>query len=216
MDGLLLNTEVLYTRVQEHLTSSNGGRPFTMQLKSKMMGKKALDAAEIYVTELGLTHVFSPSEFVAAREALLDEMFERETELMPGAERLLLRLHAGGVPMALATSSHRRHYEIKTSRHRALFEKVFGERVVTGDMVDVGKPDPAIFFKAAELLGVEAGSCVVFEDAVSGIEAARRAGALAVMVPDPAFDDERYTKDADVVYRSLEEVNFNELGISLK
>ena len=54
------------------------------------------------------------------------------TDLMPGVERLLLHLERHGVPMAVATGSHRRHYDLKTTRHRALFERCF-RHVVTGD-----------------------------------------------------------------------------------
>ena len=215
MDGLLLDTEVLYTRVQEQITAEHGGKPFTMQLKSKMMGQKALDAAKLFVTELGLQDKLTPEAFVAAREVLLDEMFERETALMPGAEALLCRLHESGFPIALATSSHRRHYVLKTSRHRALFDRVFGDRVVTGDEVSRGKPDKMIFERAAGLLDVPLEDCVVFEDAVSGVEAAKRGGAGAVMIPDPAFDRDEYTSGADFVWRSLDEVDLPALGISL-
>ena len=70
-------------------------------------------------------------DFVEERERMLDRLFP-ETDLLPGVERLLTHLHRHGVPMAVATGSHRRHYDLKTTRHRALFDKVF-RHVVTGD-----------------------------------------------------------------------------------
>jgi HAD superfamily hydrolase (TIGR01509 family) len=213
MDGLLLDTEVLYTRVQQDI-ASRWDKTFTMEIKSRMMGKKALAAASVFVEALDLQDVITPEAFVAEREALLDEMFKHETELMPGAEELLQTLKRAGVPMALATSSHRRHFELKTTRHRALFDAVFGDNVITGDQVARGKPAPDIFLTAAALLGVPPERCVVFEDAPAGVEAANRAGMKSVMVPDAALDHvEGYTRGADVVCGSLREVDLAALGL---
>jgi len=65
------------------------------------------------------------------------------------------------------------------------------------------------------MLDVRLEDCVVFEDAVSGVEAAKRGGAVAVMIPDPAFDRDEYTRGADFLWRSLDEVDLRALGISL-
>ena len=86
-------------------------------------------------------------------------------------------LHASGVPFALATSSHRRHFDLKTSLHGPLFE-LFDHRV-TGDQVANGKPHPEIFQRAASLwrpAPPAPGACLVFEDAPIGVEAAKAAG----------------------------------------
>jgi hypothetical protein len=66
------------------------------------------------------------------REEILDELFAT-APLLPGVERLIRHLHAHGVPMAVATSSHARHYELKTRLHRDLFGLF--THIVTGDMV---------------------------------------------------------------------------------
>ena len=96
-----------------------------------MMGRKAIDAAKTLIEHFGLGDELKAEDFVEERERMLDQLFP-ETELLPGVERLLTHLHRHGVPMAVATGSHRRHYDLKTTRHRALFERVF-RHVVTGD-----------------------------------------------------------------------------------
>lgn len=183
MDGLLLDTEKFYTVVQQKILQ-RFGKEFTWELKAKMMGKKALEAARTLVDTLQLQDQLTPEEFVREREHMLDAMFP-ESELMPGAERLILHLKASGVPICVATSSHRRHFERKTTKHTALFSLF--DHIVTGDMVSEGKPAPDIFLSAAAKWSVapQPGACLVFEDAPSGVAAACAAGMQCVMVPDP-------------------------------
>ena len=86
----------------------------------------------------------------------------------------------GKVPMAIATGGTRIVAE-KTLQVLGLSD-LFDE-VVTSDDVLVGKPDPAIFLKAAERIGVDPTKCVAFEDAAPGILSAQRAGMQVVTVP---------------------------------
>lgn len=213
MDGLLLDTEILYTRVQQQI-ASRYDQVFTWELKSKMMGLKALEAAQIFVTELGISDRMSAEECLEEREALLDELFP-EVEFMPGAVELLDHLKRHGVPCGLATSSHRRHFELKASRHRDKFQEIFGDYMVTGDLVERGKPHPDIFLDAMNLFTSvpQPGSCLVFEDAPSGVQAAKRAGMQCVMVPDENLSSEEYTRDADIVIKSLLEVPLEKFGL---
>jgi pseudouridine-5'-monophosphatase len=124
---------------------------------------------------------------------------------MPGAVDLTAALVGHGVPLALATSSSRDMFELKTLRHRAWFGCF--SVVVLGDdpRVERGKPAPDIFLVAAEGLGAPPASCVVIEDAPAGVEAARAAGMQVIAVPDPAMDRTRFG-DADLVVASLSEI----------
>ncbi|KAK9830894.1 hypothetical protein WJX81_002312 [Elliptochloris bilobata] len=210
MDGLLLNTEVFYTIVQEQCLR-RFGISFTFELKKKMMGKKALDAAKVLIEETGLQSRLTPEEFLQEREAKLDLLFPT-AELMPGAERLLWHLHTHSVPFALATSSHERHYAVKTQRHIELFS-LFSHRV-TGDQVARGKPEPDIFLAAAAGFSppVPADRCLVFEDAPTGVVAAKAAGMSVVMVPDPQLDAAEAAQ-ADDVLGSLEDFQPERWGL---
>ncbi|CAE7421552.1 Dnajc2 [Symbiodinium necroappetens] len=130
---------------------------------------QALDACQICIDELELSDLVSAEDFLAERERRLEVLFAKAA-LMPGVERLVRHLHRSGVPMAVATSSHRRHYDLKTSLHRELFGLM--HHVVTGDQVSKSKPDPQIFNHAASLFdGMPATDTIlVFEDAPSGVE----------------------------------------------
>lgn len=79
----LPDTEKFYTIVQKKILERYG-KEFTWDLKAKMMGKKALEAGKILVSELGLENVLTPEKFIEERETMLREMFPN-SELMPGA-----------------------------------------------------------------------------------------------------------------------------------
>jgi HAD superfamily hydrolase (TIGR01509 family) len=201
MDGLLLDTENAYTVVQQQIAARHG-KEFTWALKSKMMGQKAIEAAQIFVTELDLEDVLTPEDLLTQREAALDEMFPN-SQLLPGAEKLLRHLKAHNIPFSLATSSHKRHYELKTTNHTEVFSLF--DHITTGDAISKGKPAPDIFLHAAKKWSpppTEMTQILVFEDAPSGVAAAKAAGMLCVMVPDPNLDPALH-QGADEVLESL-------------
>lgn len=166
-----------------------------------MMGQKALPAAQTMVQELGLEGQLVPEDFVKEREEKLHKLFP-SCQLMPGAERLIKHLHASGVPICVATSSHRRHFELKTSKHTEFFQLF--DHIITGDHVENGKPAPDIFLQAAGKWEATPppSQCLVFEDAPTGVAAAKAAQMCCIMVPDPNLARDQ-TKQADVVLSSL-------------
>ncbi|KAF3325797.1 (DL)-glycerol-3-phosphatase 2-like [Carex rostrata] len=202
MDGLLLDTEGFYTLVQEKILERYG-KTFDWSLKAQMMGRKAIESARIFVEASGLTGLLSPEAFLEERESMLQELFPSCT-LLPGVERLLNHLHAKGIPMCVATGSHARHFLLKTQNHGKIFSLM--HHVVKGDDPEVkqGKPSPDVFLAALRRFegNVDASSCLVFEDAPTGVAAAKNAGMSVVMVPDAALDVS-YQKQADQVISSL-------------
>ncbi|CAI5988210.1 unnamed protein product [Closterium sp. NIES-64] len=176
MDGLILDTEGLYTVAQQRILS-RFKREFTWALKVKMMGKKAAEAAKVVIEELGLQGEISAEEFLKEREALLREEFPH-CKLLPGAERLIWHLHAHNIPMAIGTGSHKIHFGLKTANHTALFSLM--RHSVLGDDPEVvnGKPAPDVFRVAAARFDPPPSpdNVLVFEDAPLGVDAARNAG----------------------------------------
>ncbi|KAK3123088.1 hypothetical protein QOZ80_8AG0623640 [Eleusine coracana subsp. coracana] len=212
MDGLLLDTEGFYTQVQEKILARYG-KVFDWSLKAKMMGKKATESARIFVDECGLDGLLTPEQFLVDRESMLQELFPSCTAL-PGVQRLIHHLHAKGIPIAVATGSHKRHFALKTQNHQEMFSLM--HHVVMGDDPEVkaGKPSPDIFLAAMKRFkdNVEPNKCLVFEDAPSGVAAAKNAGMSVVMVPDPRLDVS-YHKEADQVLGSLLDFKPSEWGL---
>ena len=161
------------------------GIQFTWEVKSKMMGRKALDAVNVMLDIYDLQDKITAEQFLKERESILDKLFPT-CELMPGVETLLLHLHQNNIPMAVATSSHSRNYKLKTeSRHKHLFNKVF-HHLITGDQVTNSKPSPDIFQIAAEGFKgkIDPHSVLVFEDAPVGVEAGLAADMNVVLVSE--------------------------------
>jgi pseudouridine-5'-monophosphatase len=118
--------------------------------------------------------------------------------------RLTHHLRNSGIPQAVATSSDRRYFNIKSSRHREWFS-IF-DCVVSGDDADIneGKPSPDIFLVAARRINGRPENCLVFEDAPAGVRAARAAGMFVIAVPDPNLDLQTLA-DSHGILRSLEQ-----------
>jgi len=123
-------------------------------------------------------HTVSPEEAKRLQQAH-GEAFKRyvsQVRPLPGAEELLAYLTNSGVPWAIATSGHM-HSASLSLRLLGLSEDV---PVITRDMVQHAKPDPDLFFAAAEKLGVDIADSVVVGDSIWDMLAARRARALGV------------------------------------
>lgn len=208
MDGVLLATERFYTQVTQAIVG-RWDKVFDWSIKGNMIGRPALDSARYLVETLALP--ITPEAYLREREAMLEALFP-ESEAMPGARELTAALAARGVPQAVATSSGRRLFDLKTARHGDWF-RIF-QAIVLGDdpRVRRGKPAPDIFLLAAAELGAAPASCLVVEDAPAGVAAAHAAGMQVVAVPDPEMTRAAFTA-AELVVDSLRDLAPADLGL---
>ena len=185
MDGVLLDTEPLYTKAI-HAVTSRYGHAFGWGLKEQIMGRGRVAAARFLVETLKLP--LSPEAFLEARDAVLLDMLAKAAEI-PGAEAFTRSLHARGLTLAVATSSERRIFSLKTGLHQNWFTTTFSA-VVCGDdpRIAHAKPAPDIFLLAARMLKADPAHCLVVEDSPAGIAAAKAAGMRVVAMPDPNLD----------------------------
>ncbi len=208
LDGVLLDSEPLYTEATQAVVS-RFGKCFDWSVKCEIIGRSSLEGAVYTIEALSLP--LSPEEYLAERAVHLDRLFAN-VPLMPGAADLVGRLVELGVPIAVATSSTRALFLQKTAPH-GWFSRF--DAVVCGDdpRVRALKPAPDIFLVAASELGVAPERCLVIEDSLAGVAAARAAGARVVAVPDPNVDARRYT-EATRVLGSLAELDLAEFGLA--
>lgn len=116
-------------------------------------------------------------EMTRWKEDVYHEIFLPHRRLVEGLEEFMAEAVRIGAPMAVATAATPRNVEFILDGLD--IRKNFGA-VVTAADVSNGKPDPEIFLKSAERLGVQPANCIVFEDAYGGFEAAKRAGMRAI------------------------------------
>jgi len=202
----------------------------TWDMKAGLMGKPERQAAEhllAFFPDIPLTL----DSYLSQRNALQDAIWPT-VPLLPGVQNLVLHLKAHNIPMAVATSSRRRNFELKTGHLGGVFG-CFEGKVVCGDDTQYGmkgKPAPDIFLVAArEMLRrdvghaetcsamqeVERAKGLVFEDGVPGMQAGKRAGMSVIWVPDANLLDIGYAghETPDQVLKSIEDFIPEEWGL---
>ena len=198
MDGTMFDTEKLWGDVTRKLTEKYGVT-WDENVRIGMMGKKDSEALAIMRDYFKLD--VSVDELVATRRTMILEDLSL-VRMNPGLLELLDLLEAKGIKKAIATSSFREFTDTLIAQFglRSRFEAI-----VTGDDVQVSKPDPTMFLKAAELLTVAPAECLVLEDAQNGVEAAHNAGMKCYAIPHDASRHHDFSK-ADKVLSSMLEI----------
>jgi beta-phosphoglucomutase family hydrolase len=175
MDGTLANTMPFHLQAWMTLLAERGiamgAEEFLRRTSGKMNHQILREVLGIPLSDA------DGSAFEERKETLFRSLCRPHLAPIPGLPAFLAASHRLGIPMAVATAAG------KANRNFTLDGLAIGSyfgAVVGAEDVRNGKPHPEIFLKAAERLGARAAECVVFEDALSGIEAAGRAGMRAV------------------------------------
>ena len=124
-----------------------------------------------------------------------------KSELLPGVENFLKQARAAGIKIALGSASKNSPLILDRLGITELFDAV-----VDGTRVSHAKPDPEVFVTGAEDLGIDPEYCVVFEDAVAGVQAAHNAGMKAVGIGSPEI-----LGQAELVIPGFANVTVNDL-----
>lgn len=201
LDGVIVDTAKYHYLAWKHLADELG-IPFTEEDNEQFKGVSRRRCLEILL-EMGGREV--PREQF---DAWLQEKNEDylsyisgmdASEILPGVVGVLDFLRERSVPMALGSAS---------KNARPILEKVglmsYFKTIVDGNEVVKAKPDPQVFLLAAEHLGVPPGGCVVFEDALAGIEAANTAGMMSI-----GIGDRNVLTEADRVFADFTEIDLD-------
>jgi len=213
LDGLLLDTENIYTQATNNVVQQYG-KTYDWSIKCRLMGLTGHESAKQIVKLLDLPLAWE-EYYALAQEQY--KILMPNANFMPGAERLVKHLYKNKVPIAVATSSTRDSFELKTNKYKDTFSLF--HHIVTGGSdseVKQGKPSPDIFLVCAKRFPdtPKPEMCLVLEDAPNGVTAAIKAGMQCVMVPDPHIAPE-HTKEATQVLKSLEDIKPEQFGLPL-
>jgi len=198
MDGVILDTEKLYTRFWKEAAQALG-YPMTHEMA---LGMRSL-SREVGERQLK-EYLGEDVDYQQVRNKRIEMMNafieENGVEFKPGIHELLDFLKERGIKTSIATSS-------PLDRTKEYLSQVglvdaFDE-LVSGHMVEHGKPAPDIYIYAAKKLGLNPEECLVLEDSPTGLLAAYRAGCIPVMVPDQDQPDEETRQRAYAVVKDL-------------
>ena len=201
VDGLLLDTERLMLNIWKQI-SKDYGFEMTDELYNAMIGRTNRDSEKMLMDTFGPDFPLKDA-YVKRTECFNDYVSKNGIPQKPGIDMLLDYLTENHVPMCVATSASKQvaNIKLKSGGLDGRFQKM-----IYGDDVKDGKPSPEIFFKAAELLKIKPEMCVVVEDSVVGIFAAKQANMLPIMVPDIVYPEPEVRNMTLAVLHSLKSV----------
>jgi HAD superfamily hydrolase (TIGR01509 family) len=201
LDGVLADSEPWWNEIDKKLLGEYGVA-YGGQYHREVLGVSYRLAVEFYKKTFGLS---APTEELMRRRGeIAAEFFANRVGLFPSTRRTLEKLRQMNLRLAVATSSVSASARPFLDRHQLT---AFFEVILTGEEIERGKPAPDIYLRAAEKLGIPADACLVIEDALSGIAAAKAAKMRVAAIPDTRFVDAReYETQADYMLRDLSEI----------
>lgn len=182
LDGVIVDTAVYHYRAWKRLANELGF-DFTEEDNEKLKGVSRVRSLELILQWGHITKTALEKEKLAARKNdWYVEMINHITpaEILPGAKAFLEVCRAAGIKTALGSASKNSMTILNKIKLAYLFDAV-----IDGNKVSKPKPDPEVFLKGAGELHVSPADCVVFEDAVAGVEAAINGGMKVVGIGSP-------------------------------
>ena len=178
IDGVLIDSYEPHFESWRRIAGQHGV-DYTEAMFAKGFGRTS---REIIAEDWDLPNLSSEeiSAIDQAKEAAYREIVADNFPAMPGASELVRVLHEAGFKIAVGSSGPRENVELAIEQ---LGIRPYLGAAISGQDVTRGKPDPQIFLRAAETLGVPPGNCAVIEDAPAGLEAARAAEMVCVGFP---------------------------------
>lgn len=197
LDGTLVDSEPNYYEAGRRLLAGYGVTGFDWERHTDFIGIGTRETLEALKAEYGIDAPLE--ELLAGKNRHYLELARAATAVFPGMRLLVERLHADGVPTAVASGSSRAAIEaVLAGTGLAGYFRA----VVSAEEVPHGKPEPDVFLEAARRLGADPADCVVVEDAPPGAEAAHAAGMRCVAVPYvPATADAPAFQRAGLLFR---------------
>ena len=198
MDGVIFDTEMIYLKVWSEVFEKYGYK-MTKEIYASVLGTGRENVKKVFLNCFG-DNLPIDDMYIEKDENLATEI-EKGVPLKLGVYEILEYLKENNFKIALATSaiSERAFKQLNQANIEGFFDVI-----VCRDDVIKTKPNPEIFLKAANKLGVSPEECVVIEDSSAGIEAAVNAGMVPIHVVDLKEADEKILSNS---YKSFEDLN---------
>lgn len=183
LDGVIVDTAKYHYLAWKRLANEELGFDFTPEQNEMLKGVSRVRSLEILLELSGQTRTKEEQEALCAKKNdwYVDSIKTiDESEILKGAKEYLIQLRNKGVKISLGSASKNAVPILEGLGIIDLFDEI-----IDGNKVSKAKPDPEVFLKGAEALGLEPKDCVVFEDSAAGIEAAKAGGMYAVGIGTP-------------------------------
>jgi len=205
LDGVIVDTARYHFLAWKRLTDQLGIL-FTEEDNERLKGVSRMASLEI-ILEIGNRRLDEnrKQEYATLKNNWYIEYIKKMTpdEILPGCLPFIKELRNANFRVAIGSASKNTPMILERVGIRGLFDAV-----ADGNTISKAKPDPEVFLKAAEMIGVKPGNCVVFEDAVAGVQAALNAGMLCIGIGSP-----KILTEAHFVVSGLSEMNLAKLRI---
>jgi len=202
MDGLLIDSEPFWRKSHIEVLG-NYGFIVTEDEVRVAAGKRTTDQVAVWQERFGWEE---PSNETVTGEIVQNVM--RLVHLngiaLPGVYHIIALLKERAIPMAVASSSASDLIDVVLQRLNVQKDMEFAHSAVHEPR---GKPFPDVFLSTAKRLGVAPADCVVFEDSLNGIKAAKAAGMQCIAVPEKPYDPAKF-HEADLIVDSLEQLDW--------
>ena len=204
LDGVIVDTAVYHYKAWKQLANQLDF-DFSEADNEKLKGISRKESLDLILGWGSVNKTGAEKDELAQRKnnwyvQMISEM--TPAEILPGALEFLQAMRSAGYKTALGSASKNAGIILNKVGLTDYFDVI-----VDGNVVTASKPDPQVFLKGAELLGIEPEACVVFEDAIAGVEAAR-AGGMKVI----GIGSENMLKGADLVVDGLHQMNLEILN----
>ena len=203
LDGVIVDTAKYHFKAWKRLANELG-IDFTEKENEHLKGVSRIESLQLILKWGGLTKSESELQELATLKnswyvEMINEM--KEDEILPGSRVLLTELRNSGIKIALGSASKNSETILRKINLYDAFDVI-----VDGTVVSKSKPDPEVFLKGAALLGEKPENCIVFEDAVAGVEAAINGGMRVV-----GIGESQTLYKADWVVSGLDQINLQKL-----
>ena len=201
IDGVLVDTERISFKFCEKSFEKYGYK-YSMDTNLSLIGRNNNSIrnilGETFGTEFPLDEICNYKS-----ESMIKYLLEEGTPLKIGVFELLDFLRKSNYKIAVATSTYK---ERAIQRLESVGIKEKFDDMVCGDEIEYSKPNPEIFLKAAEKLGLKPEECIVIEDSPAGVEAGYKGGMTVINVPDMKTPDEEMKKYSSLICNNLLDV----------
>jgi beta-phosphoglucomutase len=205
LDGVIVDTARFHYLAWKVIADKLGFK-FTEHDNERLKGISRMDSLEILL-EIGGIKVTSDNKVLLANEKnqiYLEYIIQMTPEdVLPGVWNFLSELRKNHIKTGLGSASKNARLILEKTNMASLFDVI-----VDGNLVSRAKPDPEVFALGAQLLETNNKDCLVFEDAVAGVQAAHNAGMKCIGIGSPQI-----LQEADMVFPGFDNLKLEDISI---